>query len=214
MGNQLVLSGSAAQLQEAEAALAKFNQPPQSLLIEWRVDGASSSQQAGVGLGRDATKRQWLLEGNAQQYQRSQNDSWQVRGLSAYRCYCRWAPINRSPLSVAWRPGGGADAAGERPLCHRHPDWRQSTDSLAASRPGWSRAPSTGAERHRGERCPGQWLTVGSSPPARRSRAAAWAPSCRGQWQSERSPDPADPGHAPVRHLVDQLAPRVTGHLG
>ncbi|TNI18149.1 hypothetical protein [Aeromonas dhakensis] len=82
MGNQLVLSGSAAQLQEAEAALAKFNQPPQSLLIEWRVDGASSSQQVGVGLGRDAAKRQWLLEGNAQQYQRSQNDSWQVRGLS------------------------------------------------------------------------------------------------------------------------------------
>lgn len=28
MGNQLVLSGSAAQLQEAEAALAKLNQPP------------------------------------------------------------------------------------------------------------------------------------------------------------------------------------------
>lgn len=82
MGNQLVLSGSAAQLQEAEAALAKLNQPPQSLLIEWRVDGASSSQQAGVGLGQDAAKRQWLLEGNAQQYQRSQNDSWQIRGLS------------------------------------------------------------------------------------------------------------------------------------
>ncbi len=59
----------------------QFNQPPQSLLIEWRVDGASSSQQAG-GAGRDAAKRQWLLEGNAQQYQRSQNDSWQVRGLS------------------------------------------------------------------------------------------------------------------------------------
>jgi hypothetical protein len=62
MGNQLVLSGTPAQLQEAERTLAQVNQPPQSLLIEWRVDGASSSQQAGVGLGLDA-KRQWLLEG-------------------------------------------------------------------------------------------------------------------------------------------------------
>ena len=50
MGNQLVLS-SAAQLQEAEAALAKFNQPPQSLLIEWRVDGAFSSQAGNPGTG-------------------------------------------------------------------------------------------------------------------------------------------------------------------
>lgn len=82
MGNQLVLSGSAAQLQEAEATLAKLNQPPQSLLVEWRVDGASSGQQIEAGIGGDAAKRQWLLEGNARQYQRSQNDSWQVRGLS------------------------------------------------------------------------------------------------------------------------------------
>ncbi|ARW81886.1 Type II and III secretion system family protein [Aeromonas salmonicida] len=82
MGNQLVLSGSAAQLQEADATLAKLNQPPQSLLVEWRVDGASSGQQIEAGIGGDAAKRQWLLEGNARQYQRSQNDSWQVRGLS------------------------------------------------------------------------------------------------------------------------------------
>ncbi|MDF2413268.1 hypothetical protein [Aeromonas sp. 1HA1] len=82
MGNQLVLSGSVAQLQEAEATLAKLNQPPQSLLIEWRVDGAASGQQMEAGIGRDAAKRQWLLEGDARQYQRRQNDSWQVRGLS------------------------------------------------------------------------------------------------------------------------------------
>jgi len=81
MGNQLVLSGTPAQLQEAERTLAQVNQPPQSLLIEWRVDGASSSQQAGVGLGLDA-KRQWLLEGDARHYERSQSDNWQVRGLS------------------------------------------------------------------------------------------------------------------------------------
>ncbi|WP_423220943.1 hypothetical protein [Aeromonas allosaccharophila] len=82
MGNQLVLSGTPAQLQEAEATLAQINQPPQSLLIEWRVDGAASGQQLGGSISRDEAKRQWLLDGNAQQYQRSQNDSWQVRGLS------------------------------------------------------------------------------------------------------------------------------------
>ncbi|MGY6037318.1 hypothetical protein [Aeromonas sp. AE23HZ002T15] len=82
MGNQLVLSGTPAQLQEAETLLAKLNQPPQSLLIEWRVDGASSSQQLGVGIGNDNARRQWLLEGGAENYQRTQNDSWQVRGLS------------------------------------------------------------------------------------------------------------------------------------
>ncbi|KIQ80106.1 hypothetical protein RW26_13180 [Aeromonas sp. L_1B5_3] len=82
MGNQLVLSGTPAQLQEAEATLAQINQPPQSLLIEWRVDGLSNSEQLGASVSRDEAKRQWLLDGNAQQYQRSQNDSWQVRGLS------------------------------------------------------------------------------------------------------------------------------------
>nr|WP_245194093.1 hypothetical protein [Aeromonas jandaei] len=82
MGNQLVLSGTPDQLQEAEATLAQINQPPQSLLIEWRVDGLSSSEQLGASVSRDDARRQWLLDGNAQQYQRSQNDSWQVRGLS------------------------------------------------------------------------------------------------------------------------------------
>ncbi|MGY3942845.1 hypothetical protein [Aeromonas tecta] len=82
MGNQLVLSGTPAQLQEAEATLNQLNQPPQSLLIEWRVEGASSNSQLGVGVGNDNAKRQWLIEGGAQDYQRSQNDNWQVRGLS------------------------------------------------------------------------------------------------------------------------------------
>lgn len=82
MGNQLVLSGSAAQLQEAEGTLNQLNQPPQSLLIEWRVEGASSGQQLGVGISNDNARRQWLAEGKGQSYQRSQNDSWQVRGLS------------------------------------------------------------------------------------------------------------------------------------
>ncbi len=82
MGNQLVLSGTPDQLQEAEATLAQITQPPQSLLIEWRVDGLSNSEQLGGSVSRDEAKRQWLLDGNARQYQRSQNDSWQVRGLS------------------------------------------------------------------------------------------------------------------------------------
>ncbi|WP_252353701.1 hypothetical protein [Aeromonas jandaei] len=82
MGNQLVLSGTPAQLQEAEATLVQINQPPQSLLIEWRVDGLSNSEQLGASVSRDEAKRQWLLDGNAEQYQRSQNDSWQLRGLS------------------------------------------------------------------------------------------------------------------------------------
>lgn len=82
MGNQLVLSGTPAQLQEAEATLAQLNRPPQSLLVEWRIDGVSSGQQLGGSISHDEAKRQWLPDGNAQQYQRSQNDSWQVRGLS------------------------------------------------------------------------------------------------------------------------------------
>lgn len=82
MGNQLVLSGTPAQLQEAETLLTQLNQPPQSLLIEWRVAGASNSQQLGVGIGNDNAKRQWLMEGGAEDYQRIQQDSWQVRGLS------------------------------------------------------------------------------------------------------------------------------------
>ena len=82
MGNQLVLSGTSAQLQEAERVLDKLNQPPQSLLIEWRVAGASSSRQAGIGIGNDNAKRRWLVEGGAEDYQRTQQDNWQVRGLS------------------------------------------------------------------------------------------------------------------------------------
>lgn len=82
MGNQLVLSGTPAQLQEAQATLDQLNQPPQSLLIEWRVAGASSSRQAGIGIGNDNAKRRWLVEGGAEDYQRTQQDNWQVRGLS------------------------------------------------------------------------------------------------------------------------------------
>ena len=82
MGNQLVLSGTPAQLQEAEATLAQLNLPPQSLLIEWRVAGASSSRQLGVGVGNDNARREWLVEGGAEDYQRTQQDNWQVRGLS------------------------------------------------------------------------------------------------------------------------------------
>ena len=63
MGNQLVLSGTPAQLQEAQATLDQLNQPPQSLLIEWRVAGASNSRQAGIGIGNDNAKRRWLVEG-------------------------------------------------------------------------------------------------------------------------------------------------------
>ena len=163
MGNQLVLSGSAAQLQEAEAALAKFNQPPQSLLIEWRVDGASSSQQAGVGLGRDAAKRQWLLEGNAQQYQRSQNDSWQVRGLSGRPVLLQMGTYQ--PVTFyQWR---GGQVVGLMPLVNG----LYATATLIGDRVQIALS-SEQARLERGDiktgqsatevsGAPGQWLTVG-----------------------------------------------------
>lgn len=98
MGNQLVLSGTPAQLQEAERTLAQVNQPPQSLLIEWRVDGASSSQQAGVGLGLDA-KRQWLLEGMPGTMNAARVTTGRCVASPGGPCCCRWGPISRSPFT-------------------------------------------------------------------------------------------------------------------
>ncbi|MGL5451974.1 MAG: hypothetical protein ACRDBT_06170 [Aeromonas sp.] len=82
MGNQLVLSGTPVQLQEAQRTLAKINVPPQSVLIEWRVDEANRTQQRDVAIRRDEAKGQWQLDGAAQQFEGSHNDHWQVSGLS------------------------------------------------------------------------------------------------------------------------------------
>jgi hypothetical protein len=163
MGNQLVLSGSAAQLQEAEATLAKLNQPPQSLLVEWRVDGASSGQQIEVGIGGDAAKRQWLLEGNARQYQRSQNDSWQVRGLSGRPVLLQMGSYQ--PVTFyQWR---GGQVVGLMPLING----LYATATLIGDRVQIALSSeqarleqgtvTTGQNATEVSGAPGQWLTVG-----------------------------------------------------
>ena len=163
MGNQLVLSGSAAQLQEAEATLAKLNQPPQSLLVEWRVDGASSGQQIEAGIGGDAAKRQWLLEGNARQYQRSQNDSWQVRGLSGRPVLLQMGSYQ--PVTFyQWR---GGQVVGLMPLING----LYATATLIGDRVQIALSSeqarleqgtlTTGQNATEVSGAPGQWLTVG-----------------------------------------------------
>ncbi len=82
MGNQLVLSGTPAQLQEAERVLDKLNQPPQSLLIEWRGAGASGSRPGGGGVGKEKAKRRRRGGGGGGGYPRPPQDQRQVRGLS------------------------------------------------------------------------------------------------------------------------------------
>lgn len=105
MGNQLVLSGTPDQLQEAERVLDKLNQPPQSLLIEWRVAGASSSRQAGIGIGNDNAKRRWLVEGGPRTTSAPSRTTGRCAASRGGPCCCRWVPISRSP-SIAGRGVG------------------------------------------------------------------------------------------------------------
>ncbi|MGL6006014.1 hypothetical protein [Aeromonas sobria] len=163
MGNQLVLSGTPAQLQEAEATLAQINQPPQSLLIEWRVDGAASGQQLGGSISRDEAKRQWLLDGNAQQYQRSQNDSWQVRGLSGRPVLLQMG----SYQPVTFYQWSGGAVVGMMPLING----LYATATLIGDRVQIALSSeqarleqgtiSTGQSATEVSGAPGQWLTVG-----------------------------------------------------
>ena len=163
MGNQLVLSGTPAQLQEAEATLAQINQPPQSLLIEWRVDGAASGQQLGGSISRDEAKRQWLLDGNAEQYQRSQNDSWQVRGLSGRPVLLQMG----SYQPVTFYQWNGGAVVGMMPLING----LYATASLIGDRVQIALSSeqarleqgtiSTGQSATEVSGAPGQWLTVG-----------------------------------------------------
>lgn len=163
MGNQLVLSGTPAQLQEAEATLAQINQPPQSLLIEWRVDGAASGQQLGGSISRDEAKRQWLLDGNAEQYQLSQNDSWQVRGLSGRPVLLQMG----SYQPVTFYQWNGGAVVGMMPLVNG----LYATATLIGDRVQIALSSeqarleqgtiSTGQSATEVSGAPGQWLTVG-----------------------------------------------------
>ena len=174
MGNQLVLSGTPAQLQEAQATLDQLNQPPQSLLIEWRVDGASSSQQAGVGLGLDA-KRQWLLEGDARHYERSQSDNWQVRGLSGRPVLLQMG----SYQPVTFYQWQGGRVVGMMPLMNG----LYATATLIGDRVQIA-LNSEQARLERGDiktgqsatevsGAPGQWLTVGELSTSQEGQGAA-----------------------------------------
>lgn len=97
MGNQLVLSGTPAQLQEAEATLAQINQPPQSLLIEWRVDGAASGQQLGAqSVATRPSGSGWSMA-TPSSTSAARTTAGRCAGCRAVPCCCRWAPISRSP---------------------------------------------------------------------------------------------------------------------
>lgn len=174
MGNQLVLSGTPAQLQEAEATLNQLNQPPQSLLIEWRVEGASSSRQLGVGVGNDNAKRQWLVEGGVQDYQRTQNDSWQVRGLSGRPVLLQMG----SYQPVTFYRWQGGRVVGMVPLING----LYATATLIGERVQIALS-SEQARLERGDiktgqsatevsGAPGQWLTVGELSTSQSSRGA------------------------------------------
>ncbi|MFM4702372.1 hypothetical protein [Aeromonas bivalvium] len=81
MGNQLLLSGTAQQLQEAEALVARLNQPPAMLLIEWRVaqDSDTRGMSLGAGPGGDGDWRAGLALGQGSE---QGQQAWQIRGLS------------------------------------------------------------------------------------------------------------------------------------
>ncbi|MGY3868052.1 hypothetical protein ACW5W4_00645 [Aeromonas crassostreae] len=81
MGNQLVLSGTAQQLQEAEALVARLNQPPAMLLIEWRVAQNSNTRgmSLGAGPGGDGDWRAGVALGQGSE---QGQQAWQIRGLS------------------------------------------------------------------------------------------------------------------------------------
>ncbi|PJG57903.1 hypothetical protein CUC53_15460 [Aeromonas cavernicola] len=163
MGNQLVLSGTPAQLREAKATLAELNQPPQSLLIEWRVEEVASGEQLGGTLRRGEAKRQWLLDGNAQQYQRSQNDNWQVRGLSGRPVLLQMG----SYQPVTFYQWNGGAVVGMVPLVNG----LYATATLMGDRVQIALSSeqarleqgtvSTGQSGTEVSGAPGQWLTVG-----------------------------------------------------
>ncbi len=129
-----------------------------------------------MGLGLDA-KRQWLLEGDARHYERSQSDNWQVRGLSGRPVLLQMG----SYQPVTFYQWQGGRVVGMMPLMNG----LYATATLIGDRV----QVALSSEQARVERgnihtgqsatevsgAPGQWLTVGELSTTQGSREAAIA---------------------------------------
>lgn len=103
MGNQLVLSGSPQQLEEAEQLVARLNQPPQMLLIEWRVSQQRATQSTALGV-RQRRSGDWHAGGALEQGSEQGRQAWQVRGLSGRPVLLQMGSYQ--PVSFyCWRAG-------------------------------------------------------------------------------------------------------------
>ncbi len=180
--------------------------------------GASSSQQAGVGMGTDDAKRQLAGGGGCPRIINvASSDNWQVRGLSGRPVLLKMGSYQ--PVTFyQWQGGGvvGHDAADERSLRHRDPDRGQGAGGPSAvNRQEWS-----GQHTHRQSAtevsgAPGQWLTVGGAFHNPRQAGRPDRQSIRhGRGQRQRTPDSADPGHAPVSQPVSGADPGCSPAAG
>jgi hypothetical protein len=103
MGNQLVLSGTPEQLAEAEQLVTRLNQPPQMLLIEWRVSQQRDSQGTALG-ARQGRSGDWQGGGALEQGSEQGQQAWQVRGLSGRPVLLQMGSYQ--PVSLyRWRGG-------------------------------------------------------------------------------------------------------------
>ena len=154
---------------------------------------------------------QWLLEGNAQQYQRSQNDSWQVRGLSGRPVLLQMGTYQ--PVTFyQWR---GGQVVGLMPLVNG----LYATATLIGDRVqialSSEQARLEQGTINRGQSAtevsgaPGQWLTVGEL-----STSSAQQGSSLGRHVAPRRcmAEVLEPLLAPLRRAGEDSRPGVAGN--
>ena len=157
MGNQLVLSGTPAQLQEARSH-AGANQPA-TAKPAYRVAGRWCRQRSATGGINQSRRGQAAVAGRWQRPAVPAQPERQLAGARAVgpsRAAADGLLSAGHLLSVERGRRSGDDAAGERPLCHGHLDWGSGAD-CAEQRTGeaGSGHHQSWAECHRGERGPG-----------------------------------------------------------
>ncbi|MFM4942525.1 hypothetical protein ACEUC3_04690 [Aeromonas bivalvium] len=171
MGNQLVLSGTAQQLQEAEALVARLNQPPAMLLIEWRVSQGSDTRGASLGAGPG--DGDWRTGVALDQGREQGEQAWQIRGLSgrpvllqlgSYRpvSFYRWRGDRVTALlPIISGLYASATLVGERVRI-------QLASEQASLGQG---VPEHGQSATELDAVPGQWIEVGALADSRQSQA-------------------------------------------
>lgn len=172
MGNQLVLSGTAQQLQEAEALVARLNQPPAMLLIEWRVSQGSDTRGASLG-ARSGGDGDWRAGVALGQGREQGEQAWQIRGLSgrpvllqlgSYRpvSFYRWRGDRVTALlPIISGLYASATLVGERVRI-------QLASEQASLGQG---VPEHGQSATELDAVPGQWIEVGALADSRQSQA-------------------------------------------